>query len=300
MDKKIWLKVLISILIVMIVIIVIVLYFLNQEYVEQKYSEFTNQPEEVEENVKEEVNSELKIVQDRDMFYTVTNCVQMYLNYLVDKDSNIIYNFIYNEYREKYDINEQNVLSKLGTYNNYQVFRPKKMYQMDQNQSITTFFVYGTIREEIPARETSITERKETDIYIAIKIDYGETTYTVIPNGYISSDIIDYSTQMDNLEIEMKEYTNYIDKCEIIMEIRNNAKNAININELDMELEYNEDEETSEIINEEKQIVGVGETKKIKLIFENNFKTPKQIIINDKEKGSETVIPVIKGSNNNN
>ncbi len=302
MDKKILLKVFIAILIIAIIIILVLLYFLNQEDVGGNYLGFIDEPEEIEENVEEEVHTELEMVQDKDMFYTVTNCVQTYINYLTDKEAEIVYNLLDSEYKERLNINEQNVLSNLVTYDNYQVFRPKKMYQTDQDQSRTIFLVYGTVRDEIPLREMSITERQETDIYIAVKIDYGENIYTIIPDGYISSENIEYATSVNHLDIEMIEYTNYIDKCEITMKINNNTQNVINIMDIGMNLEYNEDEENSEgtdedaniseIINEEEQIINGKEEKEIKVIFRNNFKTPKQITIYDEENNEEIVIPI--------
>lgn len=318
MNKKTWLKILIILILIIIIALIITLYFLNQtsntnnnniETVNEKSNneesnnvETENEVESNSENVAEEENdSNLNIVNDRDTFYTVAECVENYLNYCVDKDANIIYNLLDEEYKEKFDINEENVLSKVETYDTYKVFRPKKIYQMEQDKRVTRYFVYGTMRDETNVRDISITERQETDIYMSVKLNYRNSTYFIMLDGYMYSGDINQSENIDDISITVKDYINYINRCEVTMEITNNTNSSVDVNNLGIQLQYNEEEEyKSGSTNEETPVIEAQQTREVKLIFENNFETPKQIVINNNETGSTVEIPLQESSNNNN
>ena len=323
MNKKTWLKISIILIFIIIIALIVTLYFLNQtsntnnnntetvndesndaETVNEELNneETANEVDSNRENVAEEENdSILNIVNDRDIFYTVSDCVEKYLNYCVDKDSNIIYNLLDEEYKERFDINEENVLSKVETYDTYKVFRPKKIYQLEQDERVTRYFVYGTMRDETNVRDISITERQETDIYMSVKLDFGDSTYSIMPDGYMYSQDINHSENINDISITVKDYTNYINSCEVTVEITNNTNTSIDVNNLGIQLQYNEEEGyKSGSTNEETPVIEAQQTREVTLIFENNFKTPKQIVINNNETGSTVEIPLQESSNNNN
>lgn len=313
MNKKTWLKISIILIFIIIIALIITLYFLNQTSntnnnntdtvnEESNNEETENEVESNSEDISEEGNdSSLKIVDDRDTFYTVADCVENYLNYCVDKDANIIYNLLDEEYKEKFDINEENVLSKVETYDTYKVFRPKKIYQMEQDEKVTRYFVYGTMRDETNARDISITERQETDIYMSVRLNYRNSTYSIMLDGYMYSQDINHSENINDISITIKDYTNYINRCEVTMEITNNTNNSIDVNNLGIQLQYNEEEGyKSGSVNGETPIIEAQQTREVKLIFENNFETPKQIVINNNETDSTVEIPLQESSNNNN
>ena len=302
MNKKTWLKISIILIFIIIIALIVTLYFLNQtsntnnnntetvndesndaETVNEELNneETANEVDSNRENVAEEENdSILNIVNDRDIFYTVSDCVEKYLNYCVDKE---------------------NVLSKVETYDTYKVFRPKKIYQMEQDERVTRYFVYGTMRDETNVRDISITERQETDIYMSVKLDFGDSTYSIMPDGYMYSQDINHSENINDISITIKDYTNYINRCEVTMEITNNTNNSIDVNNLGIQLQYNEEEGyKSGSTNEETPVIEAQQTREVTLIFENNFKTPKQIVINNNETGSTVEIPLQESSNNNN
>lgn len=298
MNKKIWLKVLIIILIILIIVISVILYLLNKNNKDIKQNDETNEiirdDSEVE-NVIEDINSNLEIVKDRNNFYTVADCIQNYENYLVDKDANILFNLLDKEYKERLGITQENVLSKIETNDTYKVFRPKRMYQIEEDESNIKYFVYGTIRDEQNVREISVSERNETGIYITVKLNTSDSTYTVYPDGYMDEKDIQKDVNLNDINFKVKKYINYINNCEVILDTN---KEKIDFNNFDFELMYNDNEdESQEGILEKDNENSNGE---VKIVFKNDFMIPYKINIKDKNTGTTTEIQLNDTVNSNN
>lgn len=91
-----------------------------------------NNKEKNDNTYKEEIiiveKKEMSLVHNRSDFYTVSSCVNIYLNYLVSQNEDIILNILDEGFKAENGINESNVLNKVDNFKIPQVFTPQKMY----------------------------------------------------------------------------------------------------------------------------------------------------------------------------
>lgn len=73
-----------------------------------------------------------------------------------------------------------NILDKIETFDDYYKFKAKEMYVTQLSDTISQYFVYGTL-----TLETSEDEGEEKDFYISVKLDKENGTFSIIPNLYI-------------------------------------------------------------------------------------------------------------------
>ena len=81
-----------------------------------------------EEEIKVVERKEKSIVENRSEFFTVSSCVDFYLSYVVDKDSESILNVLDKNFKKDNNINEANVLDKIKTFSEPKEFVAEKMY----------------------------------------------------------------------------------------------------------------------------------------------------------------------------
>ena len=146
-----------------------------------------NNEQEVIENILQEENEKtnkeenpIQKVKERNNFYTVSACVDKYLSYLYGKDIDVLYNYLDIEYIEKEGITKNNILEKIGKIETYKIFTAKEMYEQKITDSITKYYAYGAIKDEMEDGEAL-----EEDFYITIKIDSQNGSFSVFPNTYI-------------------------------------------------------------------------------------------------------------------
>ena len=126
--------------------------------------------------------TEVSIVKDRNDFFTVANCVAKYIPYLTQKDSENLYNFLDDEYKTQNNITKENVLNKIQTLDDFYKFKARQMYETKISDTITQYFVYGTLTVE-----STGDDEQETKFYISVKLDRQNNTFSVIPNQYIDN-----------------------------------------------------------------------------------------------------------------
>lgn len=266
-----------KIIIALITIIVIILIFIimlksnikenNQnilhEVTEEEYEEFLS-------NLK--LNS-INILEDRDTFFTVASCVDKYLINIFNQNGTNIYNLLDISYIDEFSITESNVLEKTEKYDELQIFSPKKIYELNQSETISVYYVYGKIRDD--AEEGNL---KQSDFYITVKLDKVNRTYSIMPKGFMFSSVLDYALEQDKIRIKATKYINYYDRCEIYLTVKNNSNKEIDLSQ-NTQLEYYEDSTIKELLNNEPQKVKSGEEKDIKLTFKNEAKIPQKLII---------------------
>lgn len=168
----------ILLIIVMIVQIIIVMHLINNK---KEIKEELILIEQEKEQNKEETANSIEKVRERNKFYTVSACVDKYLSYLYEKDTEVLYNYLDIEYIEKNEITKNNILQKLDQIDTYKTFTAKEMYKQEITDKITKYYAYGVIKEEVPNGEP-----EEEDFYITIKIDSENETFSVLPNTYIN------------------------------------------------------------------------------------------------------------------
>lgn len=162
-------------IIVIVVQIIIVLNLMNNKNKKNNLIE-----KGTEQSIEQTVNS-IEKVRERNKFYTVSACVNKYLSYLYEKNTEILYNYLDKQYIEKNEITKSNILQKIDTIDTYKAFTAKEMYQQKITDEIIQYYAYGVIKEDLPNGEP-----EEEKFYISIKIDSKNETFSVLPNTYIN------------------------------------------------------------------------------------------------------------------
>lgn len=154
-------------------------------------------------------NSEkLEAVNEYNTFFSTTKYVNSYLNYLSNGDSQAVYNLLFDKYIEKYNITEDNVLSKLNKYPKDISIRVKQMeYVKVKNNYI--YYINGKIIENGYDYEKVIDENFEI---IAIN-DFNNLSVSLYPINDTN-----YKKIIDNIkEINIvQNNTNHIVKSDLI------------------------------------------------------------------------------------
>lgn|SRR5574344_1215843 len=127
-----------------------------------------------EEAVKEsETNATL--VTNYSTFFTVNNCANKYVNYLVNKDQNNLYKLIDETYIKDNQITENNILTKIKTLDGIYTFTARKMYYL-KNDNLTKYYLYGYLNQEVMDSYVS-----PEDYYLIITIDSDNNLFSVTP-----------------------------------------------------------------------------------------------------------------------
>lgn len=130
-------------------------------------------------------NKTITLLDNRNMFFTVSTCVNRYIDYIVKKNNNSLYLILDAKYIAKNNITEQNILNSVDKITNKQVFIARKIYEMAEDNYNSTFYVYGTIRDDKDEEKT-----QEKDFYITVKLNYENNTFSIIPFEYIPKNAI--------------------------------------------------------------------------------------------------------------
>lgn len=120
---------------------------------------------------------EVKRVDNRNMFFTVVNSINKYLDYIVKQDTKSVYLVLDPEYIQKNSITEQNVLQFVDDIKVAQLLLIQEMYEEELDEYHSNFYAYGTIG--IQEDETGNAPRN--DFYIEVKVNYEEETFAIVP-----------------------------------------------------------------------------------------------------------------------
>lgn len=276
-------KKLIFIIIVIIIILAVllgVLFILRENIKNDQNNEIIN---DIGNN--NSVENKIERVTNRDMFFTVSSCVEKYLNMVTQKETTKLYNILYSEYKQRFNVTEENIYEHTGQYAEYQIFTAKKMYKLDK-YSNNKYFVYGTIRDD-----TEYSENIEKDYYITVIMDPMNRTFSIMPNGYMFSNDLNVESESNNIRFRVLNYVCYMNKCEIKLIIKNNTNSEVDFSN-EVYLTNYEDNKYYKLLNEEVIKLLPNEEKEINLVFENDVTTPKNIMI--KHVNEEILVPVIK------
>lgn len=120
--------------------------------------------------------NDYEIVTSSSKFYTVSNCVDRYLNYLSSEDVDNLLILIDNSYKKKYNVNKNNFFDKVDKLDSIYSFVAKKMYQEKINKNITKYYVKGYLLKE----DLNVSNEK-IDYYLVVLLDTKNSTYSIIP-----------------------------------------------------------------------------------------------------------------------
>lgn len=147
-------------------------------------------------------------------FYTVTNCIQEYLNLLEQRNKYIsdeemlqdfnksVYNILSVDYINTNKIQENAVDKYIDNITEKVIFVPLDMYIYKQNDNIGTFITYGLIED--------INNKYKQDLYIIVNLDMKNSTFSVEPILNNEKDIEEINiAKIQQTEIEENENNVY-------------------------------------------------------------------------------------------
>ena len=176
-----------------------------------------------------------KKVRDSVDFYTVKNICNTYVQNILYKDSESLYNELDPKYLKEFNITKDNVLSKLPKYyfeeNDYLTLEVvvKDMYSIGNENSIYTFFVYGYVVDNI--------RHNKNDFKCIVELSKENNTFYILPEDYMEKH--NYTEMSEGQEIETtiqkintnetyNKYDNIIrEDEEIILDYFNQYKTAL-------------------------------------------------------------------------
>lgn len=176
-EKK---KIIISIIIILFLILASILLMYSSKNKEKNESD-TKLPEEnthISSYYYE--NSKNNVVTNRNDFFTVQSCVNNYIIYLTQKDTESLYKLLDKSYIEQFGITESNILEHVENLSGNIIFKAKRMYFEEINESFYKYYVIGEIFENyIDEKLKSMGEFKVT-----VNMDIENMLFSIVPYGY--------------------------------------------------------------------------------------------------------------------
>ena len=190
-------KLIIIIIICIILIITLLLVILNlnkkapeniilRETTHKEYEEYLN-------NTEFEKINDLK---DHNTFFTILSCINKYMQYNEQKDNSNIYNILSTEYISKNNITIDNITQKIKMYNNAETFTAKEIYEYNNNENVSTYFVYGKTIENNFDND----DPKQEQINIVVQLDKSNRTFDIILNETKEDNGIAKRTSLKQIE----------------------------------------------------------------------------------------------------
>lgn len=177
-------KIIIILIICIIIVTVILVSILSLNSDEKNYNEVlmnlnTNEQEQNYDELEHIEYGKMKTLKDAEIFFTVKSCIDEYILNNSLKDTEKIYNLLSEEYITENNITTNNVLEKITIYKDEEIFFTiKSIYEYNNNQRISSYFVHGEIVEEAYYEE----DDKKRDLYIVVQLDKFNKTFWVIPD----------------------------------------------------------------------------------------------------------------------
>lgn len=135
----------------------------------------------VQNNIIIEQNQSKKIekVNSASAYFTVKSCINKYINYVTNKDTDSILKILDSSYIKENNINQNNVLEKIETISGSIIFEAETMYveEIDENNKI--YYVLGSLKEEGLETYTTI----DDEFYITVNMNYDDNIFSIIPFG---------------------------------------------------------------------------------------------------------------------
>lgn len=159
MNEKVWTKkniIIISLLIVLAIGILIYKFFIGNN----------------------DNEGSIKIVTSNSKFYTVSSCVDRYLDYLINEDSDNLLLLLDKSYKKNNNLNKDNLFSKIDKFDGLYSFEARKMYQEIINDDLTKYYVFGyLINEDIDYDINDIGK----PFYVIVYLNTSNMLYSIVP-----------------------------------------------------------------------------------------------------------------------
>lgn len=132
-------------------------------------------------NQEKDEENKINIVENYSEFYTVDSCVYRFTTYLSSNDTESILLSISDSYKEKNNINENNVIDKFTSVEEDSIFVAQKMYYEIINKNVTKYYVYGNIQKNQIFDNDIINTLEKTSMYLIVYLDKENKTFSIEP-----------------------------------------------------------------------------------------------------------------------
>ena len=123
----------------------------------------------------------MKQVTNTNMYFTVKYCAEKYIYYLQLKDKKSLETLLDNNYINRFNITQDNILNYVEKIDSMGTLFIDKMYVINEDDEIQTYYLEGNIIQDM---SESNYEYNEDRFCITIILDTNNDIYSVIPFGY--------------------------------------------------------------------------------------------------------------------
>ncbi len=147
----------------------------------------------VQEQIKEEeeviINKEINILKNRNIFYTISSCIDKYTNFISKNDTKALIDILDTKYIKDNNITTNNVINYIDKFKTKQINVVRKIYEQEIDKYNSLYYVYYTARNDTDSQIEDgyfgeIKREEEQDKYIIVKLDFSNETFSIMPyNG---------------------------------------------------------------------------------------------------------------------
>lgn len=131
--------------------------------------------------------SNVKLLDNYNRFFTVNSCIYKYITYLQSNDVDSILKVLDEDYKTVNSINLDNVYNYVEKLDGNNSFVSKKMYYEEISENYIKYYVYGYI-----SKDTIDGKGTREDKYFIVNLDIDDQTFSLIPyNGNIFKEGLD-------------------------------------------------------------------------------------------------------------
>lgn len=200
MNKRKIILTIICILVIIIIIIIIKLILIKTNEKDEYGREFI---EEVETK-----NNSINVVKNSIDFYTVKAIANKYFNALLYEETESVYNMLDLNYIKNFNITKENVIEKLNYFTEYNkdndslylTVTINDMYQIQDSNQISTFFVYGYTFDS--------SKIKKIEFSLMMELDSTNKTFYILPYDYMEKNGYLDVSENKTIEIELEKIEN--------------------------------------------------------------------------------------------
>lgn len=179
-------KIILIIFIILMLIIVLLSFYIYKKN-KNKENEISNEMSYQEENSDEieteteniifkqvSVQKEAKIIRDPSEFYKISDCINVFINNINNKDNEGVYNLLEENYLKNNNINKEQIFNYVNGFDKSKQFYPEEMYRI--SSTINIYYSKGYIDNEDPQEGS-----EKQNCFYAVLIDNSSKTFSIIP-----------------------------------------------------------------------------------------------------------------------
>lgn len=172
-------------IIVNIIILIILLYVFKDKEEKKIDEEFTVQP-----------NTDVIQLDNKDLFYTVQQCAQYYVDYMNDNNYDALNIVLDKNYKAKQNITKETLKDKLEIIEGNKIF-VQNIEQKEENIDISIFFVNGILIDE--------DNQNEKEFGLTVIMDLSQDIFSIIPYNAKEEKDLDINL---NINADLEDYYN--------------------------------------------------------------------------------------------